>query len=51
MPAEIGRASEVWFKAWGRSDMKVWKWFHDPKILLWIIGGLVFLIWIMLQKP
>jgi hypothetical protein len=31
--------------------MKVWKWFQDPKVLLWIIGGLVFLIWVVLQKP
>jgi hypothetical protein len=31
--------------------MKTWKWVQDPKVLLWIIGGLVFLIWVVLQKP
>ena len=31
--------------------MKDWKWTQDPKALLWIIGALVFLIWIVLQRP
>lgn len=31
--------------------MKVWKWTQDPKVLIWIIGGLVFLIWVFLQRP
>jgi hypothetical protein len=31
--------------------MKDWKWTQDPKIRVWIIGTLVFLIWVVLQKP
>ena len=27
--------------------MKDWKWTQDPKALLWIIGALVFLIWVL----
>ncbi len=31
--------------------MKDWKWrTQDPKTLLWIIGALVFLIWVFLQR-
>ena len=33
------------------ADMKDWKWAQDPKALLWIIGALVFLIWVVLQRP
>jgi len=33
------------------SDMKDWQWAQDPKILVWIIGALVFLIWVVLQRP
>ena len=39
------------FEAKGQSDMKDWKWAQDPKVLFWIIGALVFLIWVVLQKP
>ena len=31
--------------------MKDWQWAQDPKILVWIIGALVFLIWVVLQRP
>jgi hypothetical protein len=31
--------------------MKDWKWTQYPKALLWIIGALVFLIWVVLQRP
>ena len=31
--------------------MTDWKWTQDPKVLLWIIGALVFVIWVVLQKP
>jgi hypothetical protein len=31
--------------------MKDWKWTRDPKVLLWIIGALIFLIWVFLQRP
>jgi hypothetical protein len=31
--------------------MKDWKWTQDQKALLWIIGALVFLIWVVLQRP
>jgi hypothetical protein len=31
--------------------MKGWKWAQNPKALLWIIGALVFLIWVILQRP
>jgi hypothetical protein len=31
--------------------MKDWKWTQDSKVLLWIIGALVFVIWVVLQKP
>lgn len=51
MLAKIGRASEASFEAKGQSDMKDWKWAQDPKVLFWIIGALVFLIWVVLQKP
>ena len=30
--------------------MKDWKWTQDPKTPLWIIGALVFLIWVSLQR-
>ncbi len=30
--------------------MKDWKWTQDPKTLLWIIGAMVFLIWVFLQR-
>jgi hypothetical protein len=35
----------------GQSEMRNWKWTQDPKVLIWIIGALVFVIWIVLQKP
>ena len=34
-----------------KGEVKDWKWIQDPKVLLWIIGGLVFLIWVVLQRP
>ena len=35
----------------GEGEVKDWKWSQDPKVLLWIIGGLVFVIWVILQRP
>lgn len=35
----------------GEGKVKDWKWAQDPKVLYWIIGGLVFLVWVVLQKP
>src|SRR6185369_5663157 len=38
-------------RAEGEGEVKDWKWTQDPKVFLWIIGGLVLLIWVILQRP
>ena len=48
VPVSHRRLIQLGLKA--KSEMKDWKWTQDPKTLLWIIGALVFLIWVFLQR-